>query len=92
MPHQRRHVQQGPRYDHNQKTNEQPSAQRIILDEFNSDLNFNISSDGVTGASSHQNGFEYMWAGCRATHGIREGKVIVKTFWACIVLLYQENT
>ena len=48
---------------------------RIVLDDYNSDLNFVIGPDGVTGSSLHKDGFEYMWAGARATHGIRTGKV-----------------
>ena len=48
---------------------------RIVLDDYNSDLNFVIGPDGVTGLSLHKDGFEYMWAGARATHGIRTGKV-----------------
>ena len=51
------------------------SEPRIVLDDYNSDLNFVIAPDGVTGSSLHKNGFEYMWAGARATHGIRTGKV-----------------
>ena len=51
------------------------SQPRIVLDEYNSDLNFVIEPDGVTGSSLHKDGFEYMWAGARATHGIRTGKV-----------------
>lgn len=47
----------------------------IVLDEYNSDLNFVIEPDGVTGSSLHKDGFEYMWAGARATHGVRTGKV-----------------
>ena len=47
----------------------------IVLDDYNSDLNFVIEPDGVTGSSLHKDGFEYMWAGARATHGIRTGKV-----------------
>ena len=51
------------------------SQPRIVLDDYNSDLNFVIEPDGVTGSSLHKDGFEYMWAGARATHGIRTGKV-----------------
>ncbi|KAL9951445.1 hypothetical protein ACROYT_G044106 [Oculina patagonica] len=48
---------------------------RIVLDDYNSDLNFVIEPDGVTGSSLHKDGFEYMWAGARATYGVRSGKV-----------------
>lgn len=48
---------------------------RIVLDDYNSDLNFVIEPDGATGSSLHKDGFEYMWAGARATHGVRTGKV-----------------
>lgn len=47
----------------------------VFLDEYNSDLNFVIESDGVTGSSQHKNGFEYIWAGARATQGVSRGKV-----------------
>ena len=58
----------GPSYD-------ATPAPRIVLDDYNSDLNFVIEADGVTGSSLHKDGFEYMWAGARATHGVRTGKV-----------------
>lgn len=48
---------------------------RIVLDDYNSDLNFVIEPDGLTGSSLHKDGFEYMWAGARATHGVKSGKV-----------------
>ena len=41
------------------------SEPRIVLDDYNSDLNFVIAPDGVTGSSLHKDGFEYMWAGAR---------------------------
>ena len=52
-----------------------PAAPRIVFDDYNSDLNFVIEADGVTGSSLHKDGFEYMWGGARATHGVRSGKV-----------------
>ena len=52
-----------------------PPSPRIVLDDYNSDLNFVVEPGGVTGSSLHENGFEYMWAGARATHGVRAGKV-----------------
>ncbi len=48
----------------------------VFLDDYNSDLNFVIDSDGVSGSSLHKNGFEYIWAGARATHGVSRGKVL----------------
>ena len=53
---------------------------RIVLDDYNSDLNFVIEPDGVTGCSLHKDGFEYMWAGARATHGVKSGKVKARGF------------
>lgn len=47
----------------------------VFLDDYNSDLNFVIESGGVTGSSLHKNGFEYIWAAARATHGVSSGKV-----------------
>ena len=48
----------------------------VFLDDYNSDLNFVIEPDGVSGSSMHKNGFEYIWAGARATHGVSTGKVL----------------
>ena len=52
------------------------SFQGVFLDDYNSDLNFVIESDGVSGSPMHKNGFEYIWAGARATHGVSTGKVL----------------
>ena len=60
-----------------------PESVNVILDDYNSDLNFVIQPDGVTGASLHQNGFEYIWGGARGTHGVRSGKVMAQV---CTVL------
>lgn len=49
----------------------------IVLDEYNSDLNFVIQRDGCTGSSLYQDGFEYLWAGARSTYGVSSGKVCV---------------
>lgn len=53
-----------------------PGKAGVFLDDYNSDLNFVVESDGVSGSSLHKNGFEYIWAGARATHGISKGKVL----------------
>lgn len=50
-------------------------GERVCLDDYNSDINFVIESDGVSGSSLHRNGFEYIWAGGRATRGVSSGKV-----------------
>ncbi|XP_077995530.1 heterogeneous nuclear ribonucleoprotein U-like protein 1 [Glandiceps talaboti] len=67
---------------------QQPSYQgdRITLDDNNSDLHLTIGPDGVSGWDMHDKGFEYMWAGGRATHGVNNGKVCFE----CSVLEYQQ--
>ncbi|KAK3731058.1 hypothetical protein QZH41_019217 [Actinostola sp. cb2023] len=50
------------------------SSNPIVLDDYNSDLNFAIESDGFTASSLHTDGFEYLWAGARATYGVASGK------------------
>ena len=50
-------------------------AEQVYLDAYNCDINFVIESDGVSGSSLHKNGFEYIWAGGRATRGVSRGKV-----------------
>nr|XP_006819056.1 PREDICTED: heterogeneous nuclear ribonucleoprotein U-like protein 1-like [Saccoglossus kowalevskii] len=56
---------------------QQPASQanRITLDDYNSDLHISIGPDGVTGWDMHDKGFEYLWAGVRASHGVARGKV-----------------
>ena len=71
------------KYEYEQRSNYEPGdkhglperRERITLDDYNSDLNFVIEHDGVTGSSLHSDGFEYLWAGARATHGVSKGKV-----------------
>lgn len=46
----------------------------IILDRFNSDLHFNIASDGLGGCGRSSGGFAYLWAGARATWGVKGGR------------------
>ena len=58
-------------------SNVDAEVSEVCLDAYNSDLNFVIETDGVTGASLHENGFEYIWAGARATHGVSRGKVSI---------------
>ncbi|CAI8006984.1 Heterogeneous nuclear ribonucleoprotein U-like protein 1 [Geodia barretti] len=52
-----------------------PDGSTITLDNFNSDLYFKISPDGVTGHGLSQQGFAYLWAAAKATWGARGGKV-----------------
>ena len=60
-------------YEYESCTNS--AGTRVLLDHHNCDLNFVIEPDGLTGSTLHKNGFEYLWAGARATHGVRTGKV-----------------
>jgi len=47
----------------------------IKLDEYNCDLHFNTDESGLEGWTLHKDGFECLWGGGRATHGIKRGKV-----------------
>ena len=47
----------------------------VRLDDYNCDLHFNSDEAGLTGWTLHTNGFEYLWGGGRATHGVDKGKV-----------------
>ena len=40
----------------------------------NSDLHFNIASDGLGGCGRSSGGFAYLWAGARATWGVKGGR------------------
>ncbi|XP_077971130.1 uncharacterized protein LOC120346575 isoform X2 [Styela clava] len=48
---------------------------RVRLDEYISDLNLEISPEGYSCQPLCKDGFAYMWAGAKATFGIRKGKV-----------------
>ena len=45
-----------------------------LLFTVNSDLHFNIASDGLGGCGRSSGGFAYLWAGARATWGVKDGK------------------
>ncbi|KAJ8308856.1 hypothetical protein KUTeg_013730 [Tegillarca granosa] len=45
----------------------------VMLDRFNSDLNLKI--DGNKGTPMYHDGFAMMWAGARATYGVKRGSV-----------------
>lgn len=45
-----------------------------LLLAVNSDLHFNIASDGLGGCGRSSGGFAYLWAGARATWGVKDGK------------------
>ena len=47
----------------------------IKLDEYNCDLHFNTDESGLEGWTLHKDGFECLWGGGRATHGVKRGKV-----------------
>ena len=48
---------------------------KVTLDNYNCDLHFNIDESGLVGWTLHDKGFEYLWGGCRGTHGVKTGKV-----------------
>jgi len=45
----------------------------VTLDKWDSHLDLRISEDGKTASCLHKDGFQYMWKGARATHGIIGG-------------------
>lgn len=45
----------------------------VTLDKWDSHLDLAISDDGNEATCLHTDGFQYMWKGCRGTHGITGG-------------------
>ncbi|CAK8676977.1 unnamed protein product [Clavelina lepadiformis] len=60
----------------------------VHLDHYTCDLNLEITKGGYSCCPFSHDGFSYMWAGCKATHGIRRGKICyeVKVTRYCDVL------
>lgn len=53
-------------------------APSVTLDPLDCSLNFLLSSDNLTGCSVANGGFQYMWAGARATVGVVMGRYYFK--------------
>ena len=60
-------------------------ALRIELDKYNCDLHFDYDETGLVGWTLHNDGFECLWGGGRATYGVKRGKV-----WECIFSVFIE--
>jgi len=51
---------------------------RVALDLYDSDLHLDIDNEDTCSARAvSTEGFGYLWAGARATHGANKGKVMV---------------
>ncbi|XP_072044073.1 uncharacterized protein [Amphiura filiformis] len=51
------------------------SNKKCKLSDYTCDLQVTISRDGFSATPLNEGGFVYMWAGVKATHGVRSGKV-----------------
>ncbi|XP_076800926.1 uncharacterized protein LOC143445597 isoform X2 [Clavelina lepadiformis] len=47
----------------------------VVFDKYNSDLNMKLHRDRLTGQPLTLEGFAYLWAGSRATYGVKAGKI-----------------
>ena len=59
----------------------------VQLDRYNSELHVALSDGNLVGRVMRGDGFQYMWGGVRATHGVTKGKVRYShgsTLWTTI--------
>ncbi|RYR35930.1 hypothetical protein Ahy_A10g051018 [Arachis hypogaea] len=50
------------------------SSPRVVLNQADCDLDFNVESDGLVGYGLHDQGFAYCWSAARANVGITRGR------------------
>ena len=67
---------------------------RVTIDSYNSDLHVEVERDGLTASVTRGPGFEYMWAGGRASHGVSRGKVSILSVQffldqCCMFIIFQ---
>lgn len=56
------------------------TEENVVFGSYDCDLHFNTDSSGLTGWTLHEDGFEYLWGGARASHGATSGKVNSKQY------------
>jgi len=59
----------------------------IQLDRYNSELHVRMTENNTVGEIVNGAGFEYMWGGARATHGVKRGMVRILLIYYKFLLI-----